>query len=190
MSDAYAGKSDQVIIAEQAASLNSKENYQTNDRFQSRNTVTAEQSGVNEDGVEGFPGAQVSVGRSGMSGGGTNPQNIPPEEGGLERSQVQGESSARFEGLGGPEDKKYEVSDREEEELEDDGALGADLGAACCVQTLANNPGSFDADPRGIDQPWDRSKKEAIPIKQGQELQPGQGIVADQAGQGSRADIN
>ena len=126
MSEAYAGMSDQDIIAQQAASMNSKENYQTNDAYQTRNTVTSEESNVNEDAVSGFPGAEVTVGRTGQTGGGTNAQNIPPEEGGTGRSQTQGESSARFEGLGGPEDKKREA--------------------------LANNPGGFDADPRGIDQ--------------------------------------
>lgn len=109
MSEAYAGKTDAQIIEENAADLNSKDNYQTKDSYNPRGTVTEEQSNVNEAGLEKFPGAEVSVGRSGMSGGGTNPQNIPPEEGGQGRSQTQGESSERFEGVGGPEDKKFEV---------------------------------------------------------------------------------
>lgn len=162
MSESYAGMSDQDIIAQQAASMNSKENYQTKDAYQQRETVLSEQSNVNEDAVSDFPGAEVTIGRTGQTGGGTNAQNIPPEEGGLDRSQAQGESSERFEGFGGPEDKKR--------------------------QALANNPGGFDADPRGIDQSRDRSKNETIPITTGQELQPGQGLDADQAGQGNRAD--
>lgn len=165
MSEAYGGKSDQQIIQEQAASLGAKEDYQNPTKFNPRNTVSQEeeQSNVNESGLQEFPGAYVSVGRTGVNGGGTNAQNIPPEEGGLDRSQVQGESSDRFEGLGGPEDKKREA--------------------------LANNPGGYEAHPRGIDQSYDRSANEVIPIKAGQELQPGQGIVADQAGQGSKADM-
>lgn len=109
MSEAYAGKSDAQIIQEQAASLNQKDNYQVKQDYNPRTTVTEEQSNVNESGIENFPGAQVSIGRTGMTGGGTNPQNIPPEEGGQDRSQTQGESSSRFEGIGGPEDKQFEV---------------------------------------------------------------------------------
>lgn len=150
MSEAFAGKSNEEIIAEQAASLQSKGSSSTGDNFQPRTTVTSEESGVNESGIEGFPGAEVKVGRTGMSGGGTNPQNIPPEEGGNESTQ--GESSARFEGLGGPEDKKREA--------------------------LANNPGGYDANPRGIDEVPDRSKKEAVPMTEGQQLEPDQEATA------------
>lgn len=139
MSADYAGKSNAQIIDEQASSLASKSASQTGDSFNPRTTVLSEQSGLNESGIEDFPGAQVSVGRSGLSGGGTNPQNIPPEEGG--QDSTGGESSARFEGLGGPEDKK-----REE---------------------LANNPGGYDARPRGIDEPRDRSKDEVVPLTTG-----------------------
>lgn len=135
MSADYAGKSNEQIIEEQAASLGAKSSSRTGDDFAPRTTVLSEQSGLNESGVEGFPGAQVSVGRSGLSGGGTNPQNIPPEEGGQESTG--GESSARFEGLGGPEDKKREA--------------------------LANNPGGYDAKPRGVDQRRDPSNNEVAP---------------------------
>ena len=110
MSEAYAGKSDEQIIAEQAGSLASKDNYQTSDSYNPRETVTSEESNVNESGVEEFAGAEVSVGRTGQTGGGTSAQNIPPEEGGLEGSQVQGETSDRFEGSGGVEDSRREVS--------------------------------------------------------------------------------
>lgn len=140
MSEAYSGKSNAQIIEEQAASLGAKTSSQTGDNFNPRTTVLSEQSGLNESGVEDFPGAQVSVGRSGLSGGGTKPQNIPPEEGG--NFSTGGESSSRFEGLGGPEDKK-----REE---------------------LANNPGGYDARPRGIDEVPDRGKQEPVPMTERQ----------------------
>lgn len=109
MSDAYAGMSDEQIINEQAGSLASKDNYQTKDSYNPRNTVTSEESNVNESGVEEFAGAQVSVGRTGQTGGGTSAQNIPPEEGGLDTTTVQGESSDRFEGPGGVEESRREV---------------------------------------------------------------------------------
>lgn len=135
MSAEYQGKSNAQIIDEQAASLDSKTASSTKDSFQPRTTVLSEESGVNESGVQDFPGAQVAVGRTGLTGGGTNPQNIPTEEGGDDTS------SRRFEGLGGPEDKN--------------------------VQTLADNPGGYDARPRGIDEPFDRSKKEPVPMTEG-----------------------
>ncbi|CAO1626893.1 unnamed protein product [Sympodiomycopsis kandeliae] len=138
MSAEYSGKTNAQIIEEQAASLDNKTSSSTSDQFQPRNTVLSEESGVNESGVEGFPGAQVAVGRTGLTGGGTNPQNIPSEEGGDNLS------SSRFEGLGGPEDKN--------------------------VQELADNPGAFDARPRGIDESFDRSKKEPVPMTEGQQL--------------------
>lgn len=150
MSEAYAGKSNEQIIEEQAADLQAKSSSTTSDSFNPRTTVTSEESNVNESGLESFPGAEVHVGRTGQTGGGTNPQTILPEEGGQESTQ--GESSARFEGLGGPEDKKRE--------------------------TLANNPGGYDARPRGIDEVPDRSKKETIPLTTGQELQPDQEATA------------
>ncbi|PWN19982.1 hypothetical protein BCV69DRAFT_283507 [Microstroma glucosiphilum] len=146
MSEAYAGKSNEQIINEQAASLDSKSSSSTSDSFQPRTTVTSEESGVNESGLGEFPGAEVHVGRTGATGGGTSAQNIPPEEGG--QDSTGGESSARFEGLGGPEDKK--------------------------AQTLADAPGSYDANPRGIDETFDRSKKEPVPMTEGQQLEPDQ----------------
>lgn len=110
MSEAYAGMSDEQIINEQAGSLASKDNYQTKDKYNPRETITSDESNVNESGVEGFAGAEVSVGRTGQTGGGTNAQNIPPEEGGLDKSQTQGESSDRFEGTGDVEDRRREAS--------------------------------------------------------------------------------
>lgn len=109
MSDEYAGKSDEQIINEQAGSLASKDNYQSNESYNPRTTTNEETSNVNESGLDGFPGAEVSIGRTGQTGGGTNAQMIPPEEGGLDKSQVQGESSDRFEGPGGVEDSRREV---------------------------------------------------------------------------------
>lgn len=52
------------------------------------------QQQVNEHAVSGFPGASVSTGRTGQTGGGENPQLIPPEEGGEGRA---GTSSAIYE---------------------------------------------------------------------------------------------
>lgn len=56
----------------QAAALENKSNYQQSDKFQSRSTVTSDETGVNEHSVQGFPGASVSTGRTGQTGGGTN----------------------------------------------------------------------------------------------------------------------
>lgn len=112
MSSEYQGKTDAQIIEEQAMSLNAKsDNQDPTEKFQPRNTVLSEQSGVNESGVGGFAGAQVNVGRTGQTGGGTNPQIIPAEEGGDARSQRPGETSERFEGaMGGQEQRIKEVS--------------------------------------------------------------------------------
>ncbi|KAH9833290.1 uncharacterized protein C8Q71DRAFT_725925 [Rhodofomes roseus] len=83
----YAGKSNEQIINEQAASLEEKSHYQHGARFHPGGaTATSLESGVNESGVAGFPTAsgmeQVSVGRTGQTGGGTSDQWIPPREGG------------------------------------------------------------------------------------------------------------
>lgn len=113
MSSEYAGKSDSQIIQEQASSLNAKSNNQDpTEKFQPRQTVLSEESNVNESGVEGkFPGAEVSIGRNGQTGGGTNAQIIGAQEGGDDRSQRPGESSDRFEGaIGGQEQRIKEVS--------------------------------------------------------------------------------
>lgn len=171
--------SDEQIINQQAASLASKDNYQTNDSYNPRNTVTSEESNVNESGVEGFAGAEVSIGRTGQTGGGTNAQIIPPEEGGLDSTTVQGESSDRFEGPGGVEESRREVR------------IFASLLYLNTIiqllppllQRLANNPGGYDTNPRGIDEKADTSKNETIPLTTGQELQPGQGLTYDQAPQ-------
>lgn len=72
MSEAYAGKTNEQIIEENAAALGAKSSSRTGDDFQPRNTVLSEESGVNESGVEGFAGAEVNVGRTGQTGGGTN----------------------------------------------------------------------------------------------------------------------
>ncbi|EPQ27084.1 uncharacterized protein PFL1_05368 [Pseudozyma flocculosa PF-1] len=152
MSEAYAGKSDQQIIDEQAQNLDFKGDYQQRESFNPRTTVLSEQSGVNESGLDQFPGASVSVGRTGQTGGGTNPQNIPPEEGGDGRSQRTGESSARFEGLGGPEDKRHEA--------------------------LKQNPGGFDAKPRGIDQTRQGQLNEPVPRTEDQALEADQEATA------------
>ena len=48
---------------------------------------------------------------------------------------------------------------------------------------LANNPGSYDTNPRGIDEKFDRSNNDVVPLTTGQELQPGQGLDMDKAPQ-------
>jgi hypothetical protein len=157
MSDAYEGKSDEQIIGEQAASLASKDNYQTKDSYNPKTTTSEEESNVNDSGLDEFPGAQVSIGRTGQTGGGTNAQIIPPEEGGLDKSQVQGESSDRFEGRGegGVEERRNDM--------------------------LANNAGSYDSNARGIDEKYNKDGNEVVPLTTGQELQPGQGLNYDEA---------
>ncbi|TFY60577.1 hypothetical protein EVJ58_g5061 [Rhodofomes roseus] len=82
----YAGKSNEQIINEQAASLEEKSHYQHGARFHPGGaTATSLESGVNESGVAGFPTAsgmeQVSVGRTGQTGGGTSDQWTSPEGG-------------------------------------------------------------------------------------------------------------
>lgn len=85
----------QKIISEQAADLAAKEDYKSGKSFdKGKSTFTSEESGVNEHAVSGFEGASVSTGRTGQTGGGNNPQLIPPEEGGEGRA---GTSSAIYE---------------------------------------------------------------------------------------------
>ncbi|CAD6565884.1 MAG: hypothetical protein CYPHOPRED_000083 [Cyphobasidiales sp. Tagirdzhanova-0007] len=75
----FEGKSDQDIIAEQAASLDAKSRNPS--LFQSR--VDNTESGVTDgENLNEFQGVQVTTGRTGQTGGGENPQLIPPEEGG------------------------------------------------------------------------------------------------------------
>ncbi|PWN45061.1 hypothetical protein IE81DRAFT_298185 [Ceraceosorus guamensis] len=154
MSEEYAGKSNEQIIQEQAASLSSKDSNFTKDKYNPRNTVLSEQSGVNESGLGEFPGADVQVGRTGQTGGGTNPQLIPPEEGGSSKAQSLGQSSDQFESTaGGPEDAAYE--------------------------RLANNPGGFDAAPRGVDQIREPATgAEPVPRTEDQALEPDQEATA------------
>lgn len=52
-------------------------------RFAAGRGALAQESGVDDNEISGkFPGAEVHVGRTGQTGGGTNPQQIPVEEGG------------------------------------------------------------------------------------------------------------
>ncbi|KIS66276.1 uncharacterized protein UMAG_05276 [Mycosarcoma maydis] len=152
MSEAYAEKSDQQIIDEQFRDLDNKSDSRLKNSFNSKTTVTSEESGINESGLEHFPGASVSVGRTGQTGGGTNPQNIPPDEGGDDRSQRTGESSIRFEGTGGPEDKKFEA--------------------------LRDNPGGFDANPRGVYEARQPNFNEPVPQTEPQRLETDQEATA------------
>lgn len=73
----------------QAADLQNKSDYTQPAKFADRSTAISEDSNVNEAGVRGFDGASVSIGRTGQTGGGTNSQLIPPEEGGEGRTGVQ-----------------------------------------------------------------------------------------------------
>lgn len=145
MSQEYAGKSDKQIIEENFTDLDAKSKGPTGDSFNPRTTVLSEQSQLNESGVDKFPGAEVHHGRTGQTGSSLNSRQTLGEADGADPI---GENSDRYEGPGGPEDKKQ--------------------------QTLANNPGGYDAAPRGIDQVPDRSKAEAVPVTTGQELQPNQ----------------
>jgi len=132
--------------------LDNKSDSRLKNSFNSKTTVTSEESGINESGLEHFPGASVSVGRTGQTGGGTNPQNIPPDEGGDDRSQRTGESSIRFEGTGGPEDKKFEA--------------------------LRDNPGGFDANPRGVYEARQPNFNEPVPQTEPQRLETDQEATA------------
>ncbi|CEH18753.1 hypothetical protein CBOM_05464 [Ceraceosorus bombacis] len=139
MSEEYAGKSNEQIIQEQVASLSSKDSNFTKDKYNPRNTVLSEQSGVNESGLGEFPGADVQVGRT---------------EGGSSKAQSLGQSSDQFESTaGGPEDAAYE--------------------------RLANNPGGFDAAPRGVDQIREPATgAEPVPRTEDQALEPDQEATA------------
>ena len=76
---------------------------------------------------------------------------IPPEEGGDDRAQRPGTTSAAFEGegqFGGQQEQK--------------------------TRRLAENPGGFDADPRGVDQPRRKEFNEKAPRTEDQALQEDQ----------------
>ncbi|OCH89627.1 hypothetical protein OBBRIDRAFT_794044 [Obba rivulosa] len=105
MADEFRGKSNEQIAKEQDMDLQEKSIYTVPRTFHpAGETVLAMESGqvggVNESGVENFPKTrgmpQIAVGRTGQTGGGTNPQWIPPEEGGDERTG--GSLSTEFEG--------------------------------------------------------------------------------------------
>ncbi|PWN26800.1 hypothetical protein BDZ90DRAFT_232902 [Jaminaea rosea] len=147
MSEAFAGKSNAQIIDEQSADLDQKSRGQTGESFNPRNTALSEESGLNESGVNDsskFPGVEIQHGRGGMTGGGDEVPIRPGE--GADGDQI--ESSRRYEGIGGPEDKR--------------------------AQELADNPGGYDARPRGIDEVPDRSKAEVVPMTEGQQLEDDQ----------------
>ncbi|GAA6019722.1 hypothetical protein JCM10207_009242 [Rhodosporidiobolus poonsookiae] len=87
----YSNKASAQIIDEQAASLNAKTRDNT---WDTARTDLSDNSGVNESGLEGFPGASVEVGRTGYSGGGDN-MTIPVEHGGDPRTN--GSRASAFE---------------------------------------------------------------------------------------------
>ncbi|KAH9914942.1 uncharacterized protein B0H18DRAFT_886503 [Fomitopsis serialis] len=90
---AYAGKSNEQIINEQAASLEEKSHYQHGARFHPGGaTSTSLKSGVNESGVEGFPTTsgmeQVSVGRRRERPGALNLEGIRSRDTDVQRRIV------------------------------------------------------------------------------------------------------
>ncbi|PWZ03593.1 hypothetical protein BCV70DRAFT_154517 [Testicularia cyperi] len=148
--DEYTGKTNAQIIDEAAQSLGFKSDYRQSDKFAPRTTVLSEQSGVNESGISHLPGAAISAGRTGQTGGGSNPQSIPPDEGGDGRSQRTGESSLRFHGPpgSGAEEKKSEK--------------------------LKTSPGGFDASPGDVNQPRHQQFNEPVPRTHKQTLEQDQ----------------
>lgn len=134
----------------QAASLASKGTYKTKDKFQPRNTVTSDETGVNEAGVEGFPGAAVYTGQTGQTGGNDN-MIIPPEEGGDDHAETLGTRAHGFEGSfqGGPEDK--------------------------LVLEAKQNPGAVDVHAEPVSKPRHATYNEAVPAGR-----PQQQLEADQ----------
>ncbi|GAA6063320.1 hypothetical protein JCM10212_005488 [Sporobolomyces blumeae] len=105
----YEGKSDKEIIEGSAVDLNlSKDKDFDPTRSVAKRTALGDDTGVNESGLDKFPGASVETGRTGQTGGGTNPMNIAPEHGGSERTN--GTSSDAFENVPAGEDKaSYEA---------------------------------------------------------------------------------
>ncbi|EMD35564.1 hypothetical protein CERSUDRAFT_116299 [Gelatoporia subvermispora B] len=102
MVDKVRSKSNEQIIEEQDRDLQEKSLYTAPRTFNpAGETVLERESGVNESGLEDFPKTrgirQVTVGRTGQTGGGANSQWIPPEEGADENRQW-GNPSTDFEG--------------------------------------------------------------------------------------------
>ncbi|GAA5890559.1 hypothetical protein JCM6882_002962 [Rhodosporidiobolus microsporus] len=90
----YSNMSDAQIINEQAASLNAKSDSRNKAQFDTGRTELSDTTGVNETGLDEFPGATVEVGRTGYTGGGDN-MRIPPEHGGDPRTE--GSRASAFE---------------------------------------------------------------------------------------------
>jgi len=57
----------------EAVSLDSKSRSDRPEKFSDRDTVTSDESNVNESNLQEFEGVNVSTGRTGQNGGGTNP---------------------------------------------------------------------------------------------------------------------
>lgn len=130
-----------------------KGTYQTPYKFNTKTTVTSEESGVNESGVEKeFPGASVHVGENGQTGGGDN-MIIPPEEGGDDHAETLGTRAQGFEGEGGPE--------------------------TSLAKEAQTNPGGVDVHEAGVDKPRHRSYNEPVPAGEPQQqLEPDQEAAA------------
>lgn len=90
-----------------------------------------------------------------MNGGGTNDQMIPPEEGGDSRSQRPGTTSGAFEGEGQFGGQEEQLTER-----------------------LRQNPGGFDAKPRGIDESRQSNMNEPVPRTTEQALEEDQEATA------------
>ncbi|KAL7005947.1 hypothetical protein EMMF5_004488 [Cystobasidiomycetes sp. EMM_F5] len=101
--------SDKEIIAQNAQELENKSRWDRPEKFSDRDTAMSDESGISDSRVaSSFEGATFSTGRTGQTGGGENPQLIPPEEGGEGRS---GTSSAIYEDArGGKEDIKADIA--------------------------------------------------------------------------------
>jgi hypothetical protein len=56
----------------EAVSLDSKSRSDRPEKFSDRDTVTSDESNVNESNLQEFEGVNVSTGRTGQNGGGTN----------------------------------------------------------------------------------------------------------------------
>ncbi|GAA5828591.1 hypothetical protein JCM11251_000867 [Rhodosporidiobolus azoricus] len=74
----YSNKSDAQIINEQAASLNAKSDSRNKAQFDTGRTEMSDTTGVNETGLDEFPGATVEI---------TNNSRIPVEQGGAPRTE-------------------------------------------------------------------------------------------------------
>ncbi|RAO71284.1 uncharacterized protein BHQ10_007296 [Talaromyces amestolkiae] len=74
-------------------------------------SISTDESGVNENVTRDFPGAEVRYGEMANHGGSGN-KKIPPQEGGDYDARGRMTKAKDFEGPGGPEDKMKIVEER------------------------------------------------------------------------------